>query len=119
MPAGPRFTKESRPILNVLDVKIIRTPPRSPNLNAFAERFLRSIKEECLGRLISFSEKQLLTAVSENVEHYHREGNHREGNHRGLESRLAERRCGQFTGTGKLVRDSRLGGLLDNYRWAA
>ncbi len=59
--------------------------PRSPNLNAFAERFVRSIKEECLGRMIFFSERQLQTAVSEHVEHYHTERNHQ-----GLANRLIE-----------------------------
>ncbi len=55
----PSFTKEFRSILKVSGVKTIRTPPRSPNLNAFAERFVRSIKEECLSRMVFFSEKQL------------------------------------------------------------
>jgi putative transposase len=66
-----RFTKEFRSILNVSGVKIIRTPPRSPNLNAFAERFVRSIKQECLSRMIFFSERQLRIAVGQFVEHYY------------------------------------------------
>ena len=110
----PRFTKEFRSILNVSGVKIIRTPPRSPNLNAYAERFVRSIKEECLARMIFFSEQQLRTAVSEYVEHYHRERNHQ-----GLENRLIEPAAGAASGAGKVVRESRLGGLLNHYRRAA
>ncbi|MFT5411050.1 MAG: putative transposase, partial [Verrucomicrobiales bacterium] len=54
-----RFTKEFRGILHTAGVNVIRTLPRSPNLNAYAERFVRSIKEECLSRMIFFSEKQL------------------------------------------------------------
>ena len=59
-----RFTREFRAILEAAGVEVLRTPPRSPNLNAFAERFVRSIKEECLARMIFFSEQQLRTAVS-------------------------------------------------------
>ena len=110
----PRFTKEFRSILNVSGVKIIRTPPRSPNLNAFAERFVRSVKEECLERMIFFSERQLRTAVSEYVEHYHHERNHQ-----GLENRLIEPAAEAASGEGKVVRESRLGGLLNHYRRAA
>ena len=110
----PRFTKEFRSILNVSGVEIIRTPPRSPNLNAFAERFVRSVKEECLERMIFFSEKQLRTAVSEYVEHYHRERNHQ-----GLENKLIELAVEAASGAGKVVRESRLGGLLNHYRRAA
>ncbi len=110
----PRFTKEFRAILNVSGVNIIRTPPRSPNLNAFAERFVRSIKEECLGRMIFFSERQLRNAVSEYVEHYHRERSHQ-----GLENKLIEPTAEAASGAGKLVRESRLGGLLNHYRRVA
>jgi putative transposase len=54
----------------------IKLPPRSPNLNAFAERFVRSIKEECLGRVVVLGEHHLRLLVREYVEHYHRERNH-------------------------------------------
>ena len=53
--------------LNFSGVKIIRTPPRSPNLNAFAERFVRSVKGECLERMIFFSEKQLQISVTRSL----------------------------------------------------
>ena len=51
-------------------------PPRSPNLNAFAERWVRSVKSECLSKLILFGERSLRRAVDEYLEHYHRERNH-------------------------------------------
>ena len=97
-------------------VEVLRTPPRSPNLNAFAERFVRSIKEECLSRMIFFSEAQLRTAVREYVEHYHRERNHQ-----GLANRLIEAtgEAGEAANAGEVVRESRLGGLLNHYRRAA
>jgi putative transposase len=51
-------------------------PPRSPNLNAYAERWVRSVKEECLAQLILFGEKALQHALTEYVTHYHHERNH-------------------------------------------
>ena len=64
---------------------VIRLPPRSPNLNAYAERFVRSIKEECLDRMIFFGQVSLRRAVSEFVVHYHRGRNHQ-----GIENRLIQ-----------------------------
>ena len=109
----PRFTANFRFILESSGVKIVRTPPRSPNLNYFAERFVRSIKEECLSRMIFFSEKRLRAAIREFVDHYHRERNHQ-----GLENKLIEP-GGEANGTGEVVRESRLGGLLSYYCRAA
>ena len=108
-----RRDRAPRAILDAAGVQVIRTPPRSPNLNAYAERFVRSIKEECLSRMIFFSEKQLRFAVGQFVEHYQRERNHQ-----GIENRLIEPRA-EATREGKVVRDSRLGGLLNHYRRAA
>jgi len=51
-------------------------PPRSPNLNAYAERWVRSVKEACLSRLILFGEASLRHAIREYVAHYHHERNH-------------------------------------------
>ena len=58
-------------------------PARSPNLNAFAERFVRTIKESCLDRLVLIGEGSLRRAVREFVEHYHHERHHQ-----GLGNRL-------------------------------
>ena len=60
----PLFTKEFRGILKAADVESIRLPPKSPNLNSFAERFVLSIKSECLNRMIFFSETQLQIQMS-------------------------------------------------------
>ncbi len=57
-------------------IEIIRLRPRSPNLNAFAERFVRSIKKECLNRMIFLGEGSLKHAVKEYMAHYHAERNH-------------------------------------------
>jgi putative transposase len=57
-------------------VKRVPLPPRSPNLNAYAERWVRSIKEECLARVILFGEASLRHALTQYGEHYHHERNH-------------------------------------------
>jgi putative transposase len=51
-------------------------PARSPNLNAYAERWVRSVKEECLSKVILFGERSLRRALSEYVDQYHEERNH-------------------------------------------
>jgi putative transposase len=51
-------------------------PARSPNLNAYAERWVRSVKDECLSKVILFGERSLRRALNEYVDHYHAERNH-------------------------------------------
>ena len=57
-------------------IRCLKLPPRSPNLNAFAERWVRSVKEECLSKVILFGERSLHRAVTEFVAHFHSERNH-------------------------------------------
>jgi putative transposase len=71
------FTSAFSETLASAGVETIRLPARSPNLNAYAERFVRSVKESCLGRLILVGEGSLRRSVREFVEHYHVERNHR------------------------------------------
>src|SRR5436305_3957362 len=72
----PLFTAEFQSILKSVGVNCVKLPPRSPNLNAYAERFVRSIKESCLNCLILFGEQSLRRAIREFVTHYHQERNH-------------------------------------------
>ena len=81
----PLFTDEFLRTLKDADVESVKLPPRSPNLNAHAERFVRSIKESCLERLILFGETSLRTAVANFVAHYHDERNHQ-----GLDNHLIQ-----------------------------
>jgi putative transposase len=62
-------------LIDAAGVMRVPLPPRSPNLNAYAERWVRSVKEECLSRLILFGEASLRHALQEYVEHYHAERN--------------------------------------------
>ena len=79
----PLFTQTFDQILKNGGVTTVKLPPRSPNLNAFAERFVRSIREECLSRVVVLGERHLRLLVREYVEHYHHERNHQ-----GLGNRL-------------------------------
>jgi putative transposase len=71
-----KFCASFGSILSTGGVQALTLPPRSPNLNAFAERWVRSVKQECLSKLILFGEGSLKRALSEFVEHYHAERNH-------------------------------------------
>jgi transposase InsO family protein len=65
------FTERFRAIMKSAGVEPLRPPARTPNLNAFAQRFVRSIKASCLDQLVCFGESSLRRAVSEFVLHYH------------------------------------------------
>jgi len=90
--------------------EVIRLPPMSPNLNAHAERFVRSIKDECLNRMIFFGQASLRRAIGEYMGHYHEERNHQ-----GLENRLIRGIPGVAAAEGAIHRRSRLGGMLNYY----
>ncbi len=104
------FTESFRELLKNAGVKPVRLPPRSPNLNAYAERFVRTIKESCLNRMIFFGEDSLRRAISEFLEYYHHERNHQ-----GLGNRLIDPQEEVGTTDGSVECRERLGGLLRYY----
>jgi len=71
-----KYTKSFQAILESGQVKPVKLPARSPNLNAYAERWVRSVKEECLAKLILFGEASLRRALDNYMPHYHEERNH-------------------------------------------
>ncbi len=91
-------------------MNVVRLPSRSPNLNAFAERFVRSIKSECLSKMIPLGEGHLRDVIREYVEHYHFERNHQ-----GLDNRLLFEvpRCANSNAV--VRKRHRLGGVLNYY----
>ena len=92
-------------------VGLLRLPARSPNLNAYAERFVRSIKDECLNRVVPLGEGHLRRLVHEYVQHYHRERNHQ-----GRDNQLLERAPPPLTDQrAEVLRRARLGRLLNFY----
>ncbi len=110
----PLFTRGFVAILNSSGIQPVKLPIRSPNLNAYAERFVRSIKSECLGRVIPLSEEHLRSVVHEYTEHYHRERNHQ-----GIGNQLIAPRNDESKFRGNVECRKRLGGMLRYYRRAA
>lgn len=92
-------------------VKPVRCPVWAPNCNAFAERFVRSIKDECLNRMIFFGETSLRRAVREYMAHYQAERNHQ-----GIRNRLLEPLTVGCPAHGPIHRRERLGGMLNYYQ---
>ena len=90
----PLLTAEFLGMLAHEGVRSVKLPPHSPNLNSYAERFVRSIKESCLEWMIFFGEGSLRKAVHEFISHYHHEGNHQ-----GLGNRLIAPEPGHLANT--------------------
>jgi transposase InsO family protein len=104
-----KYTEQFRRMIGDEGTKVIRLPPRSPNLNAHAERFVRSIKEECLDRMIFVGQGSLRRSIREYIEHYHSERNHQ-----GLDNRLIVP-AAMPANDGVVANRARLGGTLNFY----
>ena len=100
-------------LLATAGVRVVRTPFLAPNCNAHAERFVRSIREECLNRVIPLGERHLRRTLTDFVAHYHGERNHQ-----GLGNELIDRPPRQRA-SGPVRRRERVGGLLSYYYRAA
>jgi len=110
----PLFTTEFLSILAEAGTESVKLPPRSPNLNSYAERFVRTIKESCLERMILLAEDALRRAVREFVAHYHGERNHQ-----GIGNLLILPDPSFTDRNGPIRCRSRLGGMLNYYDRAA
>ena len=108
-----KFTESFQTFLQDESIEPLLLPPRSPNLNAYIERFMRSIKEECLNRMIFFGERSLRNATREYLEHYHGERHHQGIGNQIIEPDGAAKIDGDPTLP--LERKERLGGLLNYY----
>src|SRR5436190_2910816 len=106
----PLYTTEFLSILATAGIQSVKLPPRSPNLNAYAERFVRTIKESCLEQMIFFGEDSLRNAIREFIAHYHFERNHQ-----GLDNRLILSSNAPPAKTGTVQTRRRLGGMLNYY----
>jgi putative transposase len=105
-----KFTRSFRAIVASGKVEPMVLPAQSPNLNAYAERWVRSIKEECLSRVILFGERSLRRALSNYVDHFHAERNHQGKGNVLLFPQATDRQC-----EGPVLCRERLGGLLRYY----
>jgi transposase InsO family protein len=109
-----KYTVQFRRLIAESRTAVIRLPPRSPNLNAYAERFVCSVKEECLDRMILIGQGSLRRAIAEFLAHYHAERNHQ-----GMGNRVIQAGARPLTSVGSIRRRQRLGGMLSFYHHAA
>jgi len=107
---APCFTDSFRTILKESGIKSIRLPRKSPDLNSFAERWVRTAKELCVDRMIFFGECALRHAVAETETFYNQERPHQ-----GLENRIIRPEFTRGVTGGRIIRRRRLGGMLDYY----
>ena len=110
----PLYTREFRAAMKQGGVQLLRLPPSSPNLNAYAERFVLSIRNECLDRIVPLGEAHLRRSISEFVRHYRFERNHQ-----GLANEVIESTPSPANTNGRVERRERLGGLLNFYHRVA
>jgi len=107
----PLYTCAFRGMLKESGVNIVRLPSRSPNLNSYAERWIRSVRSECLSRVIPLGERHLRYLISEYLIHFHQERNHQ-----GLDNRLIEPLAANTnSGKGIVRRRERVRGVLNYY----
>ena len=107
-----KYCQSFRDIVESGDVRTLPLPARSPNLNAFAERWVKSVKDECLSKLILFGEASLRRTLREYVVHYHAERNH-QGKGNVLLFPTATQAKNRVDGS--VACKERLGGLLKYY----
>ncbi len=110
MDRDDKFCPAFRDILESEGVDAVRLPPQSPNLNAHLERFMRSIKEEALDRIIFFGETSLRRAITSFLVHYHSERNHQ-----GLDNTIIDPAEEVGSSQGEVKCRERLGGTLRYY----
>ena len=108
----PVYTARWKALLASRGVKSVPTPAKSPNCNAVAERFIRTVREECLDNLVVMGERHLRHLLREFVSHYHGERYHQ-----GLDGRIIRPAAvvANDNGRGRIARRARLGGLLNYY----
>jgi len=105
----PLFTKGFEEILKSSGVKIKRTPPWSPNMNPFSEAFCKTLRTECLGKMIFFNERQVRYAVEKLIYHYNTSRPHAGTGGKMIAPLLQDE-------NGKITEFESLGGLLRSYR---
>ena len=111
-----KFCALFRATLQAGGIKPIQLPPQSPNLNAYAERWVRSAKEECLSKPVLFGEASLRRAMADFIDHYHGERNHQG---KGNVLLFPSGNLGQYKPRSRVRCRERLGGLLKYYSYAA
>ena len=107
-----KFTARFVETLKQAGVTVVRTAFQAPNMNAIAERWVLSVKSECIDKMILFGEDSLRRSLREYCAHHHTERPHQ-----GLGNELID--SDKSTGDGDIITHERLGGLLKSYRRSA
>jgi transposase InsO family protein len=111
-----KFPRRFDEVFETEGVRIIRTPVRAPRANAFAERFVRTIRQECLDHMLFYGRRHLERVLRTYVSHYSEEGPHRALRLMAPSGRRSIVRTGA---TAQVRRRDVLGGLIHEYQWAA
>ena len=116
-----KFTSQFQDILKAEGMRPKKLVPVSPNLNAYVERFIQTIQQECLDHFVVVGESHLNHIVREFLCHYHEERPHQGLGNVTLARAAAEERAAEVVPTtvDEVVCEERLGGLLKSYRRAA
>jgi putative transposase len=109
-----KFTASFDDVFRSEGIRVVHTPVRAPQANAHAERFVRTIRTECLDWLLLIGRRHLERGLRTYIKHYNRERPHR-----GLALQPPERPALTSPGDGAVQRRDRLGGLIHEYYKAA
>jgi hypothetical protein len=109
-----KFSENFDALFHAAGIQALKLPPQSPNLNAFAERWVRSVKEECFDQLILFGERSLRHVLNEYLAHHQHERNHQ-----GLDIVIPFPDQRSICQDGTIRKSERLGGLFHFYQRAA
>ncbi len=114
-----KFTNSFDAIFATAGIKVLKTPPQAPKANAYAERWIGTLRRECLDRMLIFGERYLLVVLREYVAHYNKHRPHRSLGQRSPEQRHTfSDRADHVTGYA-IERKRVLGGLINEYRRVA
>ena len=111
-----KFTASFDAVFAAAGISVLLSPPRAPKANAYAERWVSTIRRECLDRMLIFSERHLVRALAEYENHYNTHRPHRALGQRPPIDRGETCQSGL---SGGLRRTEVLGGLINEYRHAA
>ena len=109
-----KFTDSFDTVFRSEKLKIIRTPYRAPNANAFAERWVRTVREECLDKLIIINQQHLRRVMPEYTSYYNSSRPHQ-----GLEQRIPVPQREPVVDSGPVICHDVLGGIIHDYQRAA
>jgi len=112
-----KFSGPFDEVFRTEEVRVIRTPIRAPRANAFAERFIRTVRSECLDHVLVYGRRHLDRVLRVYVSHYTEQRPHR-GLDLATPAGMHVPPTGGSRGT-QVARKEVLGGLIHEYRWAA